>query len=194
MSSAPGATGIPCSLPPIFIAGSRACAARNMAPKRSTRPGGQEQPLHVDVRGVSDSRAQGGAQCRGSPQAARSELAQVNAIKARAVERGLARRVEQPVRDVGIDEKPFRSNHRYVGSLIDLEFDLEQARTEAAAKGLIEKGLGTAQREQVDAVAVDMWPAFANAINPLSLVFTRSVEATTILTQGAPIPTTTSST
>lgn len=94
---------------------------------------------------------------------------QVNAIKARAVERGLARRKEEPVRYVGIDEKQFRSGHRYVSSLVDLEggrvLDVEQERTEAATKRLIEKGLSTAQREQVEAAAVDMWPAFANAIN-----------------------------
>jgi transposase len=96
---------------------------------------------------------------------------QVNAIKARAVERGLARRKEEPVRYVGIDEKQFRSGHRYVSCLVDLEggrvLDVEQERTEAAAKRLLEKGLSTAQREKVEAASVDMWPAFANAINAI---------------------------
>lgn len=96
---------------------------------------------------------------------------QVNTIKARAVERGLSRRNDQPVRYIGIDEKQFRSGHRYISSLVDLEggrvLEVEQERTEAAAKRLLERGLSATQREQVEAAAVDMWPAFANAIGAI---------------------------
>jgi transposase len=93
---------------------------------------------------------------------------QVNAIKSRAVERGLSRRKDEPVRYIGIDEKQFRSGHRYISSLVDLDggrvLEVEQERTEAAAKRLLERGLSATQRQQVEAAAVDMWPAFANAI------------------------------
>lgn len=96
---------------------------------------------------------------------------QVNNIKARAVERGLARRKSEPVRYLGIDEKQFRAGHRYISSLVDLEggrvLDVVQERTEEAATALLEQGLTTSQRQKVEAVAVDMWPAYASAINTI---------------------------
>ena len=94
---------------------------------------------------------------------------QVDKIKARAVERGLARRQEEAVRYIGIDEKQFRAGHRYISNLVDLDqgrvLDVVQERTEEAAKSLLEKGLTSSQRAMVEAVAVDMWPAYANAIH-----------------------------
>lgn len=96
---------------------------------------------------------------------------QLNDIKAQAVERGLARRTEERVRHVGIDEKQFRSGHRYISSLIDLDqgrvLDVVEDRTEEKAKCLLQKGLNATQREQVEAVALDMWPAYANAVHEL---------------------------
>jgi transposase len=96
---------------------------------------------------------------------------QLNEIKARAVERGLARRTDERVRYVGVDEKQYRSGHRYISSLIDLDqgrvLDVVEDRTEEEAKRLLQKGLSTAQRERVEAVALDMWPAYANAVNEL---------------------------
>lgn len=96
---------------------------------------------------------------------------QVDKIKARAVERGLARRQEETIRHVGMDEKQFRAGHRYISNLVDLDrgrvLDVVQERTEEAAKSLLEKGLTTSQRAMVEAVAVDMWPAYANAIQAI---------------------------
>ena len=46
---------------------------------------------------------------------------QVEAIKARAVNRGLSRREEVTIPHLGIDEKQFRSGHRYISSLVDLQ-------------------------------------------------------------------------
>jgi transposase len=94
---------------------------------------------------------------------------QLNDIKARAVERGLARREDDAVSYVGIDEKQFRSGHRYISSLVDLEegrvLDVVEGRTEEDAKSLLNNGLSTDQRAKVEAVALDMWPAYTNAVN-----------------------------
>lgn len=94
---------------------------------------------------------------------------QVAAIKARAVERGLARRKDEPVPYIGIDEKQFLSGHQYISSLVDLEqgrvLDVVEERTEEACKKLIDKALTPSQKEQVTAAAMDMWLAYANAVS-----------------------------
>ena len=63
---------------------------------------------------------------------------QVEAIKARAVGRGLKRREANEIDYLGIDKKQFRSGHRYISSLIDLQesrvLDVVQERTEEACK------------------------------------------------------------
>src|SRR5690554_6514938 len=46
---------------------------------------------------------------------------QVEAIKRRAVERGLARRETTAIKYLGIDEKQFRSGHQYITNLVDLK-------------------------------------------------------------------------
>lgn len=96
---------------------------------------------------------------------------QVEAIKRRAVERGLARRTNDAVRYVGIDEKQFQRGHSYISNLVDLEqgrvLDVVEDRTEASARKLLKSGLSEKQREQVEAVALDMWQAFANATTSL---------------------------
>lgn len=93
---------------------------------------------------------------------------QVEAIKARAVERGLSRRKEVVIPYIGIDEKQFRSGHCYVSSLVDIEagrvLDVVEDRTEKACNRLIDKALTEQQQEQVTAVALDMWKAYANAV------------------------------
>jgi transposase len=93
---------------------------------------------------------------------------QVEAIKARAVKRGLSRREAVTIPHLGIDEKQFRSGHRYISSLVDLQggrvLDVVEERTEQACKTLIEQSLSEQQRKQVTAVALDMWKAYANAV------------------------------
>jgi len=94
---------------------------------------------------------------------------QVEAIKARAVQRGLARRKETAIPYIGIDEKQFRSGHRYISSLVDIEggrvLDVVEERTEVVCKTLIEQALTESQQKQVTAVALDMWKAYANAVS-----------------------------
>ena len=69
---------------------------------------------------------------------------------------------------MGIDEKQFRSRHRYISSLVDLQggrvLDVVEERTEVACKALISKALTLRQQSQVTAVALDMWKAHANAV------------------------------
>jgi transposase len=91
----------------------------------------------------------------------------VHRIMQRAVERGLARRELESLDYLGIDEKSFRRGHSYVTLLVDLTgrrvLDVVEDRTEEAANQLWEV-LSGEQKERVQAVAVDMWPAFTNSI------------------------------
>lgn len=85
----------------------------------------------------------------------------------RAVDRGLSRRRDdREIKHLGIDEKSFRRGHRYVSLLNDLTrgcvIDVVEGRDEKSAAKLFES-LTDAQREKVQAVALDMWRAFINA-------------------------------
>lgn len=91
----------------------------------------------------------------------------VHRIMERAVERGLERRELDSLDYLGIDEKSFRRGHSYVSLLVDLTggrvLEVVENRTEQAANELW-KVLSEQQKEQVKAVATDMWPAFVNSI------------------------------
>lgn len=96
---------------------------------------------------------------------------QVEAIKTRAVNRGLKRRERVAIPYIGIDEKQFRKGHNYISSLVDLSagrvLEVVEERTEKATKTLLNQALNADQKKQVISVALDMWPAFANAVNEL---------------------------
>jgi len=68
---------------------------------------------------------------------------QVDASKARAVGRGLARRQETAIPYIGIDEKQFRSGHHSLSSMVDLEggrvLEVVEERTESACHTLIKQ-------------------------------------------------------
>jgi len=91
----------------------------------------------------------------------------VHRIMERAVERGLACRELDSLQYAGIDEKSFRRGHSYVSILTDLTghrvLEVVEGRTEEATDKLWEN-LTDKQKEQIEAVAVDRWPAFANSI------------------------------
>ena len=91
----------------------------------------------------------------------------VHRMMERAVERGLACRELDLLQYAGIDEKSFRSGHSYVSILTDLTghrvLEVVEDRTEEATDKLW-KSLTDKQKGQIKAVAVDMWPAFANSI------------------------------
>lgn len=92
---------------------------------------------------------------------------QGDAIRRRAVERGLSRRPSEPIEYVGMDEKNFGRGHSYVSVLTDLKagrvLEVVEGRDENAARELLGT-LEPEQREKVQAVAMDMWRAYINAI------------------------------
>lgn len=94
----------------------------------------------------------------------------VNGIMERAVTRGLSRRAPDIITRIGIDEKSFRSGHRYITTLNDLVgsrvIDVVEDRTTEATESLL-NALTQAQLDGVISVSVDMWKAFAIAINRL---------------------------
>jgi transposase len=87
-------------------------------------------------------------------------------IMERAVQRGLQRRAQEPVRRVGIDEKSFGSGQSYVSLMSDLEaarvLEVVPERTTAACQTLWQR-LGPEQGQSVEAVALDMWEPFLKA-------------------------------
>lgn len=90
----------------------------------------------------------------------------VNLIMVNAVERGMLRRAEEKMTHLGIDEKSSAKGHSYVSILTDIDrsrvLDLiPERKLEAAVKLLTT--LSPEQRESVQAVAMDMWPAYMSA-------------------------------
>lgn len=88
---------------------------------------------------------------------------QVHHIQSRAVERGLACRELDEIKNVGIDEKSFLKGHKYASLMVDIDgeriLDVVEGRTLEAANSLWQK-LPEEVRSGVDAVAMDMWDAF----------------------------------
>ena len=91
----------------------------------------------------------------------------VHDIMRRAVERGLERRSVDEVKHLGIDEKSFGRGQDYVSLMTDLTesrvLEVVPGRDEAAA-GALWESLPEDQRQQVEAVAIDMWQAFENSV------------------------------
>ena len=88
-------------------------------------------------------------------------------IMRRAVERGLGRRQLEGLRYLGMDEKSFGRGQSYITLLTDLDqarvLDVVEDRTGAAAEQLWQT-LTPAQKQAVEAVAVDMWEPFIQTI------------------------------
>lgn len=91
----------------------------------------------------------------------------LNEIMNRAVERGLSRRAPEVVAAIGLDEKSFRSGHRYITTMNDIAggrvLDVVEDRTTAATETLLES-LTATQREGVKAITMDMWKPFQIAV------------------------------
>jgi transposase len=85
----------------------------------------------------------------------------------RAVQRGLKRRDTDSVEHVGIDEKSFRRGQDYISLMTDLDgsrvLEVSEGRDETAANRLW-KSLSSGNKQQIKAVAVDMWSAYLNSI------------------------------
>lgn len=91
---------------------------------------------------------------------------QIHNIQKRAVERGLAKRQEEKIVHIGIDEKSFLKGHSYVSILNDLNkgrvLNVVEERTEESAQTLLNT-LSEQQKDKVEAIAMDMWAAFMKA-------------------------------
>ena len=110
-------------------------------------------------------------QAAGSVEQARKLLGltwdSVQRIMDRAVERGLERRELDEVRHVGIDEKSFGRGHDYISVMTDIDghrvLEVTEGRDTEAANALW-KTLPEEQRQEIEAVAIDMWQPFENSI------------------------------
>jgi len=93
---------------------------------------------------------------------------QLHLIMKRSVDRGLACRDNNQLIDyVGLDEKSFRSHHRYASVLVDLDntrvIDLVESRDEESATNLLKRSLNQKQRKHLKAICMDMWKPYMNA-------------------------------
>ncbi len=83
-----------------------------------------------------------------------------------AVERGLSRRKEAPIKYLGIDEKSFGRHHSYITVLNDLEngsvVEVVEDRTKEASEKVL-NSLSASQKQGVQAIAMDFWQAFIGA-------------------------------
>jgi transposase len=91
---------------------------------------------------------------------------QAQQIMERAVERGLARRKIEALRHVGLDEKSFGHGQSYISLLCDVEtsrvLEVTLSRSYDATRQLW-LALSQAQRDSIEAVAMDMWDAYLTA-------------------------------
>jgi transposase len=91
---------------------------------------------------------------------------QVHRLQEAAVDRGLKRRCTDSIRRVGLDEKSFGRGHHYGTVLSDLDqrrvLEVVEHREQASAEQAL-ASLPEQQRENLQVVALDMWPPFMAA-------------------------------
>jgi transposase len=91
---------------------------------------------------------------------------EVHAIQERAVARGMARRREEVVRHLGVDEKSFTRGHRYFTLVNDLDgtrvLFVAEDRSEASLDAFWES-LSDEQKTGVEAIAMDMWDPYVSS-------------------------------
>lgn len=104
---------------------------------------------------------------RGAARLARITEDAADGVMRRAVERGLLRRRLEPPLVIGFDEKAIRKGQRYTTIMTDMEkgcvIDLVETRTKEATLRLLEL-LPEGSRSSIQAVAMDMWPAYIGAV------------------------------
>jgi transposase len=88
-------------------------------------------------------------------------------IMARAVRRGVARRTQEPVARLGIDEKSFLKRHQYVSVVVDLDracvLHVADDRKAESLEPYFQ-GLTPEQREGIEAIAMDMWEPYRKTV------------------------------
>lgn len=91
---------------------------------------------------------------------------EVHGIQQRAVARGLARRKEEAIEHLGVDEKAFTRGHRYFTLVNDLDrgrvLFVAENRTEESLNDFWSR-LSEEQIGAVKAVAMDMWDPYVNS-------------------------------
>ena len=92
---------------------------------------------------------------------------EVDGIMSRAVARGLARREKISPTRIGVDETSFQKRHEYVTVVTNID----NSRVIAVMDGRTEESLSSylgsldqAQRTAIAVAAMDMWPAYINAV------------------------------
>lgn len=92
---------------------------------------------------------------------------EIHGIMERAVERGLQRRQAESLPRLGVDEKAFRKGHKYFTLVNDLERSrvlyVGEDRTQASLDGFWGT-LTEAQRDSIEAVAMDMWDPYVASV------------------------------
>ena len=92
---------------------------------------------------------------------------EIHWILERAVKRGLARRQEEDIPHLGIDEKAFQKGHRYLTLVNDLDrgrvLYIAEDREEASLNGFWPT-LTPRQLQGIEAIAIDMWDAYLHSI------------------------------
>lgn len=95
---------------------------------------------------------------------------EVHLIQEKAVQRGLQSRSISELQHIGVDEKGFLKGHRYATILSDLDkacvLDVAQDRKEESLAELFRR-IPEEQREEITAVAIDMWEPYINAVQTL---------------------------
>ena len=92
---------------------------------------------------------------------------QTSKIQEKAVQRGMARRKIEPVKDLGVDETSYQKRHEYVTVLLDNEKDrvldvLEDRKAESLDIWL--KGRSDEEKANFRTITMDMWDPFIKAI------------------------------
>ncbi len=87
-------------------------------------------------------------------------------IKERAVARGQAKKRQQAVRHIGVDEKAIAKGHQYMTLVCDIDRGTVEHVSEDRKQESLEQyyqGLSAEQKEAIEAVAIDMWDPYVAA-------------------------------
>jgi transposase len=91
---------------------------------------------------------------------------ELDGIRERAVQRGLARREVQGIRQIGVDETSFQRRHEYVTVVNDLQSGKVLYVGDGRGQGALEafyESLSPEQLAAIEAVAMDMWKPYIRA-------------------------------
>lgn len=92
---------------------------------------------------------------------------EIHHVMARAVRRGMERREDEPIGNLGVDEKSFKKRHKYLTVVNDLDgtrvLYVAPGRAKASMDGFWPT-LTKEQREKIRSVSIDMWDPYIASI------------------------------